>query len=121
MIQGKMKEKLEPTGFYSYVDVRDVAMAHVRAMEAPRASGKRFLLMAGYHSNKEIAEIIASLGPEFKKKLPVDLESTEVDIPGPGERYGFSNKRSTEILGISYASLATSVKDTVDSLLKLGA
>lgn len=121
MIQGKMKDKLNPTGFYTYVDVRDVALAHIKALDAPDASGKRFLLMAGYHSNKEIAQIIANLGPEYKEKLPSNLDAIESDIPGPEERYGFSNKRSIDILGISYTSLATSVKDTVESLLRLGA
>lgn len=47
MIQGKMKDKLDPTGFYSWVDVRDVATAHIRALEVPNASGNRFLLLAG--------------------------------------------------------------------------
>lgn len=121
MIQGKMKEKLEPTGFYTWVDVRDVATAHITALEAPDAAGKRFLLMAGHHSNKEIAQIIANLSPELREKLPSNLDSIEADIPGPSERYGFSNKRSIDVLGIKYTSLATSVKDTVESLQKLGA
>jgi nucleoside-diphosphate-sugar epimerase len=121
MLQGKMKDKLDPTGFYSWVDVRDVATAHVRALEVPTASGKRFLLLAGYHTNKRIADIIASLGPQFREKLPADLDKAEDDLPPPDERYQFSNKRSIEVLGIEYTSLEKSVKDTVDSLLELGA
>jgi nucleoside-diphosphate-sugar epimerase len=121
MIQGKMKDKLDPTGFYSWVDVRDVATAHIRALEVPNASGNRFLLLAGYHTNKRIAEIIASLGPRFREKLPADLEEEEDDLPPPDERYQFSNKRSIEVLGIEYTSLEKSVKDTVESLLELGA
>lgn len=121
MVQGKMKDKLKQTGFYTYVDVRDVAQAHVRAMQAPEASGKRFLLMAGYHSNKDLADIIASMGPELRDRLPADLESAKVDIPGPEERYRFNNQRSIDILGISYTSLETSVRDTVESLVRLGA
>lgn len=121
MIQGKMKDKLDPTGFYSWVDVRDVATAHIRALEVPNASGNRFLLLAGYHTNKRIAEIIASLGPRFREKLPAELEEEEDDLPPPDERYQFSNKRSIEVLGIEYTSLEKSVKDTVESLLELGA
>ena len=121
MIQGKMKEKLEPTGFYSWVDVRDVAVAHVRALEVPSASGNRFLLLTDYHTNKRIAEIIASIEPELKEKLPANLEEAEDDLPSPEERYLFSNKRSIEVLGIEYTSLDKSVKDTVQSLLELGA
>ena len=41
------------------VDVRDVAAAHVLAMEAPEAAGERFLLSAGpVMSFKEIATIL---------------------------------------------------------------
>ncbi|EXJ84020.1 dihydroflavonol-4-reductase [Capronia epimyces CBS 606.96] len=121
MIQGKMKDRLDPTGFYSWVDVRDVALAHVRALEIPEAGGSRFLLMAGYHTNKRIAEIIATLGPEFRELFPANLEALDDDLPGPAERYTFSTKRSTEVLGIVYTSLENSVKDTVESLLKLRA
>lgn len=121
MIQGKMKDKLEPTGFYSWVDVRDVATAHVRALEISAASGSRFLLLAGYHTNKRIAQIIASLGPRLREKLPADLEDAEDDLPPPDERYQFSNRRSIQVLGIEYTSLEQSVKDTVDSLQDLGA
>lgn len=121
MIQGKMKDELAPTGFYTWVDVRDVAFAHIKALETSNAGGKRFLLMAGYHSNKEIAEIIANMDPKFREKLPANLDALEEDIPGPDERYRFSNKRSIDVLGLSYTPLATSVKDTVDSLIKLGA
>ena len=119
MIQGKMKTKLEPTGFYSWVDVRDVALAHVNALEVPEASGQRFLLMARYHTNKKIAEIIATLNPELAEMLPTNLGEEEDDLPGPADRYGFSNKRSTDILGIGYTSLEKTVKDTVESLLTL--
>lgn len=119
MIEGKMKDKLEPTGFYSWVDVRDIALAHIRALEVPEAGGNRFLLMAGYHTNKQIAEIIAGLGPEFREKLPANLDAEKDDLPDPSERYQFSNKKSVDVLGIEYMSLERSVKDTVESLLKL--
>lgn len=121
MVQGKMKDELKPTGFYTWVDVRDAAFAHVRSLEVPEAGGQRFLLMAGYQSNKQLAQIVASMNPKFKDLLPVDFEKSEEDIPGPGERYRFSNARSKEVLDIEYTSLETSVKDTVESLLKLGA
>ncbi|KIV85480.1 hypothetical protein PV11_01172 [Exophiala sideris] len=121
MVQGKMKDELDPTGFYSWVDVRDVAIAHVQALEAPVAPGNRFLLLADYHTNKRIAKIIASISPQLKEKLPTNLDDAEDDLPPPDERYLFSNKRSIEVLGIEYTSLEKSVKDTVQSLLELGA
>lgn len=117
MIQGKMKDGLEPTGFSTWVDVRDTAFAHVKALEVPEAGGKRFFLIAGHHTNKRIAKIVAEMGPEFREKLPADLDA-EVDDTS-GHTYTFNNKRSIEVLGVQYTSLPTSIQDTVKSLLKL--
>ncbi len=119
MVQGKMKDKIQPTGMFSWVDVRDVARAHVRALEVPEAGGKRFLLLAGYYSNKMIAEIIAELGPQYKARLPADLDAQD-DLPKASERYNFSVERSTNLLGIAYTSLEKCIQDTVKSLEKLG-
>lgn len=121
MIQGKMKEKLASTGFYTWVDVRDVALAHVNALEIPQAGGNRFFLINGYHTNKAIAHVIAGISPELKGKLPEDIDGQEDDFPAEGRRYTFDNDLSKKTLGIQYTSLETSVRDTVESLLALGA
>lgn len=47
ILQGKHTEKLPPTGAYLWVDVRDVAAAHVAAFEKEEAGGKRFFLTEG--------------------------------------------------------------------------
>lgn len=121
MLQGKMKDKLAPTGFYSWVDVRDVAQAHVRALEAPEAAGKRFFLINDYLTNKEIAQIIVEKYPEYANKLPGNLNELESDIPAPESRYKFDNSQSRKVLGIEYAPLSKSVDDTVKSMIELGA
>lgn len=120
MMQGKMKDKLEPTGFYTWADVRDVALAHVKALETPAAGGKRFLMIAGYYTNKDIAQALAAMSPGLKEKLPKNLDQEVEDLPGPDERYTFSCDNLTEVLGITFTPLATTVKDTVESLQKLG-
>ncbi|KAF7179614.1 hypothetical protein CNMCM7691_008662 [Aspergillus felis] len=56
MILGKMRSGITPNSF-QWVDVRDVALAHVRAIEVPEAAGQRFLAAAGPYSNHEIAKI----------------------------------------------------------------
>lgn len=121
MVQGKMKEKLAPTGFYTWVDVRDVALAHINAMTIPEASGKRFYLINGYHTNKEIAHVIAQMSPDLEAKLPPDFEDMEEDIPPPGVRYRYDNTQSRKVLGIEYTPFDVMIRDTVDSLVKLGA
>lgn len=117
MIQGKCKDGLPPSfGVYLWADVRDVALAHVRAAEVPEAGGKRFLIAANtYMSNAHIARVIQERFTDLKHQLPAKLES---DIPD--EVYSYDNSRSTEILKLDYVSLEDCVVDTVKSLLQIG-
>jgi nucleoside-diphosphate-sugar epimerase len=116
MIQGKCKDGLPPTGVFLWVDVRDVALAHVQAMEVPEAGGKRFFCTAGFLSNAAIATIIKAKFPELADKLPADIKS---DLPE--DVYGYDNTQSRQVLGIDYRSLEDSIVDTVKSLLATGA
>lgn len=38
-----------------YVDVRDIAMAHVLAMENPKAANQRYAVVGAQYSNQEVA------------------------------------------------------------------
>lgn len=112
-----MKEQIAPTGTFLWVDVRDVALAHVRAIEVPEAGGQRFFVTGGYLSNKEIVDIIREAHPNFESKLPPKDSPSDF----PADIYGINNKKSLEVLGIKYRSLKQTVSDTVDSLLAVGA
>lgn len=117
MLLGKFKDDgLPPTGLYIWVDARDVALAHVLAAEVEEAGGKRFFCVAGYQSNGIVAQIIADNFPQYRDKLPKELES---DLPK--DVYGFDNTRSKEILGLKYRALDDTVRYTVLSLQKAGA
>ncbi|KAJ5542313.1 hypothetical protein N7535_004733 [Penicillium sp. DV-2018c] len=116
LVQGKMKEKIDPTGNFLWVDVRDVALAHVRAIEVPEAGGERFFVTAGHFSNKEIADIARETHPQLESKLPAK------DAPSdfPANVYGYDNSKSQKILGLKYRPLKETVSDTVDSILAVG-
>lgn len=116
MIQGNAKDKLPPTGTFIWVDVRDVALAHVRAIEVPEAGGQRFFVTAGHYSNKDIADVIRESYPELASKLPSDAVS---DMPAG--IFDVDNRKSIELLGLKYRPLKQSVVDTVKSLLAVGA
>ncbi|GAB7350522.1 hypothetical protein MBLNU459_g1112t1 [Dothideomycetes sp. NU459] len=116
--QGKASEEIPETGTYLWVDVRDLALCHVKAMELEAAVNKRFFITAGYFSNKEIAQIIKKDFPETKG-LP--SESTPGgDYPKDGV-YKYDNSRVIEVLGIKFKSLEESIKDTVKSFQSVGA
>lgn len=111
MIQGKMKECLEPTGAFLWVDVRDVAFAHVKAAELPDSAGKRLFVTAGHFSNADIANIIKEEFPEYATRLPSRIKSDQ-----PSDVYGFNNQATNDVLKIRYRALRQSVIDTVNSL-----
>lgn len=116
ILQGKYKDKLPPSG-YVWVDVRDVAVAHVAAFEKPEAAGKRFFITNDRYSNQLIADIIIKNFPEYKDLLPKTREPNdglETDV------YGVDNSRSREVLGIKYHSLEECVVDSVKALKELG-
>ncbi|RCS22834.1 aldehyde reductase [Phyllobacterium salinisoli] len=54
----------------SIVDVRDVAIAHVRAMVEPQAAGHRFIVGGRVFSMKDLSHTLARCFPEYKSSLP---------------------------------------------------
>lgn len=119
MIQGETKNTgLPPTAVYLFTDVRDVALAHVRALEVPQAGGQRYFVVGGHYSNKMIADTIRRSYPQLAERLPA-VEDTEDDTPP--NVYGYDNRKSREVLGLTYGSIEECVKDTVASMLALEA
>ena len=116
LVLGKYRDELPPSAVFIWVDVRDLAEAHVKAIEVPEAAGQRFLITAGYFSNKQIADAIRDSYPDLVDKLP------SKDIPDdlPKGIYEFDNSKSTKDLGLSYRRLNESVKDTVESIRSVG-
>jgi len=119
LITGQCKKEIPDTGTFIWVDVRDLALCHVKAIEIDEAANKRFFITAGYFSNKEIADIIRKNFPEYKDELP----KQEVKGGGypEGGIYKYDNKRVVEVLGIKFKSLEESIVDLVKSLKSVGA
>jgi len=122
LVQGKWKSEIAPSGVFFWVDVRDVALAHVNAMEKPEAGGKRFFTTAGYYNNRELVEAVKKNFPDLKDKMPGD------SVQGGGYPEGgldavpkYDNSRATKVLGIDWIPVEKSAVDTVKSLLAVGA
>lgn len=118
-LQGKCKEEIPDTGTYLWIDVRDLALAHVKAIEIPAAAGKRFFATAGHLSNKQICEIIRKHFPEYQSALPgPDVKGGDFpDTPF----YGYDNSQTRDVLGIQFRGLEESIVDLVKSLKSVGA
>ncbi|KAL8720575.1 MAG: hypothetical protein Q9225_002594, partial [Loekoesia sp. 1 TL-2023] len=119
---------LGPTGpVYIFCDVRDAALAHVRALEAPDASGKRMFVVGGYFSNKEIEKLVGEKlrrgggGRGGRGEGDRMAEDDDDNVPEEGRRYGFDNRRSRDVLGMEYRGLRETIEDTVDAIVALGA
>ncbi|RDL38294.1 putative NADPH-dependent methylglyoxal reductase GRP2 [Venustampulla echinocandica] len=120
-IEGKWTEGIPETGVYIWTDVRDLALAHVRALERPEAANKRFFVTAGYFSNRVLANIIRKNYPKLADKLPGDsVQGGDYPEGGQASVYKTDNSRTREVLGIEFRSLESSIVDLVKSLLEVG-
>ncbi|KAJ7949249.1 cinnamoyl-CoA reductase 1-like [Quillaja saponaria] len=91
-----------------WVDVRDVANAHILAMENPSASGRYCLVEKVIHMS-EVVKILRELFPALK--LPDKCEDDK-----PFEPICHVSKKRAESLGLKFTPLEVSLRDTVISL-----
>jgi nucleoside-diphosphate-sugar epimerase len=116
MVLGRMKDGIAPTApVFTFVDVRDVALAHVRALTVPEAGGNRFYMVGEFFSNAKIAEIIRREFPQLEDKFP---PREEVKSDFPEDHWKFDSSKAARVLGVEYTSLEKSVRDTVQSILE---
>ena len=120
--EGWMKKLLSgghekiPRSNIGFVDVRDCAIAHLKAVELAEAANKRFILCC---SDNWFREVTAILAPIYNPKgCKVPTEDADGEDPDPGNPC--NNTRSREVLGIQYTPLATTMCDMADSLIASG-
>ncbi|XP_048134584.1 phenylacetaldehyde reductase-like isoform X2 [Rhodamnia argentea] len=101
-----------PNASYGFVDVRDVAQAHIQALENPSASG-RYCVVAGVMHRHDALNILRHLYPT--SHLP---ENCEDDKPAVSA-HRISRERE-EGLGVNFIPLDVSLGDTVESLKEKG-
>ncbi|WP_410635137.1 SDR family oxidoreductase [Amycolatopsis sp. cmx-4-83] len=118
-----------------YVDVRDVADLHLRAMTDPAAAGERFLAISGNSLwVREIAAVLRErLGDRAAKvptrELPVWTAralariNPGLRILGPqlGRNYDATSAKAQRVLGWSPRPIEDTIADTAESLLALKA
>ncbi|KAM9883536.1 NAD-dependent epimerase dehydratase [Verticillium dahliae] len=119
LLRGDWKARVADTGAaVLWVDVRDCAAAHLRALEAPAAAGRRLFTTAGWFSNREIAAVVRENFPELADRLPgPEVEGGE--FPPKDKVYGYDNTATNEILGIQWIGLEKSIVDSVKQLQSL--
>eukprot|EP00826_Nyctotherus_ovalis_P020136 TRINITY_DN1629_c0_g2_i1.p1 TRINITY_DN1629_c0_g2~~TRINITY_DN1629_c0_g2_i1.p1 ORF type:complete len:354 (-),score=72.22 TRINITY_DN1629_c0_g2_i1:41-1102(-) len=118
----------------SLVDVRDVAAAHIAALESPLSGGQRYICVAG--EGMWFEELVEVLREEFekfgyvitKKKVKycyakslafVDSKVSEM-LPYWGREFTFVNKKIKEQLGMKFIPAKESIIKMAYSLIEHG-
>ncbi|KAF1983211.1 flavonol reductase [Aulographum hederae CBS 113979] len=108
-------EEVPLTDFCGFVDVRDLADAHLRAFETPEAANQRFLVTGGNYSYQKVCDVLNALPGLGEGKVPVGKPGTTPE----GEVYKYDTSRAKEVLGMRFRGLEECVMDTAESLLGL--
>ncbi|KAL1895829.1 methylglyoxal reductase (NADPH-dependent) gre2 [Ceratocystis pirilliformis] len=117
LLNGEWKDAI-PSEFGSpiWIEVRDVAKAHVLALEKKAAKGQRLFTTAGYYSNQKIAKIVYDNFPEKRHLLPNPEAAGEKST---ADLFKFNNEKTKQILGFEWTPLEKTIKDLAQSLIDL--
>lgn len=113
---------------FATVDVRDLAVAHRLAMEAPQAAGNRYICAGEQVSLPEMAEILAARYNIPTRALPNWLvrmvarfnPSAATAARYLGRREAVSSTKAAQELGWTMRPIADTLFDTAESLIRLG-
>lgn len=97
----------------AYVDVKDVARAHILLYETPSASGRHLCAESVLHRG-EVVEILAKFFPEY----PVPTKCSDESKPRV-KPYKFSNQKLKD-LGLEFTAVKQCFYETVKSLQEKG-
>lgn len=107
--------------FPTYIDVRDLATAHVRALTSAGAANKRFLIGGAELMSSLILNTLEGLAeknmvPELKGRLPKDTgkdAKTRLSLPR------FNVNEGNEILGLAIRSADETLGDLAKKIVEL--
>ncbi|KAI0765139.1 NAD(P)-binding protein [Fomes fomentarius] len=97
-----------------WVDVRDIARAHVLALLKPEAGGNRFIITAGPYKWQDFA----TAAHRFSEKLPAG--NTSYDPSQAKHPLQYDNRKGIATLGITYRSIEESTRDTLEGFKAQG-
>lgn len=102
----------QPTVGAGFVNVTDVATAHVKALDPLIKDGSSYILAAENMTYKKVAQLL------HENYADSELFKLTPDTPEPPRRAADGSKAEKE-LGIRYVSLETTIKEVVDQNVRL--
>ncbi|KAK0105511.1 methylglyoxal reductase (NADPH-dependent) gre2 [Cadophora gregata] len=115
-IDSKKDAELPPNGMHVYTDVRDLALAHLKAATVPEASGQRFIICAGQVSSQQISDTLRNSLPEVEERTPIGVPGGN---PLPEGAYDCSSEKARNVLGMKFRSLEETFVDLGKQLLEI--
>ncbi|KAI5476474.1 ketoreductase [Pseudohyphozyma bogoriensis] len=89
----------------SFINVRDVATAHVRAVQVPEAANKRYLVIGGRFSPAKAAHILRQAFPEHSSRLPEVTDEEAEFAPS----FAYDTTDIERDLGMTYVPLEKTI------------
>ncbi|ANB14125.1 carbonyl reductase (NADPH-dependent) [Sugiyamaella lignohabitans] len=114
-VPSPMTNRLTELSFPFYIDVRDAATAHVRAIQLVPPETDRWFVVANNISVQQIVDIARTKFPTIRDRLPIGE-------PGHGEeaiaqQCSFDIGDSDSIIGLQYRTLEDTIEATFESFL----
>ncbi|GJJ13666.1 hypothetical protein Clacol_007922 [Clathrus columnatus] len=111
VITGELKAS--PLQYDNWVDVRDVAEAHIRVLTTDKAGGERFIIAASPYSLQDILDAVHS--------EPSEETFSNVPRGSPGADMVYSvvmdSSKAKNMLGLKFITIDKTVKGTARNLL----
>lgn len=95
-----------------FIDVRDVAKAHLLAFQKEEAIDQRLILSNGQFSGQDMVDVLTKEFPFLKGTVPVGKHIAHDSFPS------VNNSKSRKILGFELISFRDTVYDTAAQILK---
>ena len=115
---------------FGYVDVRDVAAAHILAMQTPASNGERFALVEKDLWYKDVAKILRDNGfnkaptfgvPVWLAKILANFnKELKLTLPYLGRKRSIKSTKAREVLGWNPRSAEESILDIAKQMKDLG-
>lgn len=116
IVHSTPETKLDMSIAGGYIDVRDVARAHLVAFQKEEAVGKRLVLCAGRFTLVDIAQTLNEQFPSLKGKIASGDAAKSKQLLQSLARYDYS--KTNHILSFDFLPFETTIHDTVAQILK---
>ncbi|KAI8986796.1 NAD(P)-binding protein [Trametes punicea] len=116
VVKGELDDVVLANSGMNYVDVRDMALAHVLALQTPQAGGNRFIISAGPYKWQDFALIAHRIAPEA---IPAGKSSYEPTMVKRAQKI-YDNRKAIEILGMKFRTMEETARDTVEDFKARG-